>query len=146
MLLILSTSVLTDLDLCNICSDTSRDHHSLCVFEDSKNVFLFEKLGKFNGKYHVLDGLISPLDGINPEDIGLGSLISRIQEEDIEEIILAFKSGIEGDTTALYIKRILGDLNIKITRLASGVPIGVDMEYVDSLTLERALLDRTEVE
>ena len=139
-------NTLTDLDLCNICSDTSRDHHSLCVFEDSKNVFLFEKLGKFNGKYHVLDGLISPLDGINPEDIGLGSLISRIQEEDIEEIILAFKSGIEGDTTALYIKRILGDLNIKITRLASGVPIGVDMEYVDSLTLERALLDRTEVE
>lgn len=138
-------NTLTDLDVCNICSDTSRDHHSLCVFEDSKNVFLFEKLGKFNGKYHVLDGLISPLDGINPEDIGLGSLISRIHEEDIEEIILAFKSGIEGDTTALYIKRILGDLNIKITRLASGVPIGVDMEYVDSLTLERALLDRTEV-
>ena len=118
----------------------------MCVFEDSKNVFLFEKLGKFNGKYHVLEGLISPLDGINPEDIGLGALIDRIHNENIREIIFAFKSGIEGDTTAMYIKRILSDLDIKVTKLASGVPIGVDMEYIDTLTLERALNDRIVIE
>ena len=139
-------NTLTDLDLCNICSDTSRDHHSLCVFEDSKNVFLFEKLGKFNGKYHVLDGLISPLDGINPEDIGLSKLMDRINNEKFEEIIFAFKPGIEGETTALYIKKILEDLNIKITRLATGVPMGADMEYIDSLTLERAIKDRKVIE
>ena len=100
----------------------------------------------FNGKYHVLEGLISPLDGINPEDIGLSKLIDRIHEEKFEEIIFAFKPSIEGETTSLYIKKILEDLNIKITRLASGVPIGADMEYVDSLTLERALNDRKVIE
>ena len=114
--------------------------------EDIKNVFLFEKLGMFNGKYHVLEGLISPLDGINPEDIGLDKLIDRINEEEFKEIIFAFKPSIEGETTSLYIKRILDGMNIKVTRLASGVPIGADMEYVDSLTLERALSDRKAIE
>ena len=99
----------------------------------------------FHGKYHVLDGLISPLDGINPEDIGLSKLLDRIKKEKFEEIIFAFKPSIEGETTSLYIKRVLEDMNIRITRLASGVPIGADMEYVDSLTLERALSDRKDV-
>ena len=99
----------------------------------------------FHGKYHVLEGLISPLDGINPEDIGLSKLIDRISSEGIKEIIFAFKPSIEGETTSLYIKKILEGMNITITRLASGVPIGADMEYVDSLTLERALNDRKEV-
>ena len=139
-------NTLTDQDLCFICSDQTRDGKVLCVVEDSKSVFLFEKLGMFNGKYHVLEGLISPLDGINPEDIGLSKLIDRIHEEKFEEIIFAFKPSIEGETTSLYIKKILEDLNIKITRLASGVPIGADMEYVDSLTLERALNDRKVIE
>jgi recombination protein RecR len=100
----------------------------------------------FHGKYHVLNGLISPLDGINPEDIGLSQLLNRIRNENFKEIIFAFKPSIEGETTALYIKKILEGLNIKITRLASGVPIGADMEYVDSLTLERALNDRKIIE
>lgn len=137
---------LTDQDLCYICSDSTRTLDILCVVEDSKSVFLFEKLGMFHGKYHVLDGLISPLDGINPEDIGLSKLLNRIHNEKYKEIIFAFKPSIEGETTALYIKKILEGLDIKITRLASGVPIGADMEYVDSLTLERALNDRKIIE
>ena len=140
-------NTLTDKDLCFVCSDSNRESSKvLCVVEDTKNVFLFEKLGMFNGKYHVLDGLISPLDGVNPEDIGLNKLLDRINEEKFEEIIFAFKPSIEGETTSLYIKKILEGLNVKITRLASGVPIGADMEYVDSLTLERALNDRKVIE
>ncbi len=139
-------NTLTDQDLCYICSDSTRDSDLLCVVEDTKSVFLFEKLGMFHGKYHVLNGLISPLDGVNPEDIGLNQLLDRIQKEKFKEIIFAFKPSIEGETTALYIKKILEGMKIKITRLASGVPIGADMEYVDSLTLERALNDRKVIE
>lgn len=139
-------NTLTENDLCYICLDNDRDNNKLCVVEDTKSVFLFEKIGVFRGKYHVLDGLISPLDGINPEDIGLDKLIDRIHEENFNEIIFAFKPSIEGETTSLYIKKILSDLNIKITRLANGVPIGAEMEYIDSLTLERALNDRKEIE
>jgi recombination protein RecR len=139
-------NTLTEKDKCYICSDDSRVDDLLCVVEDTKNVFLFEKLGMFHGKYHVLDGLISPLDGINPEDIGLDKLLDRISKEKFKEIIFAFKPSIEGETTSLYIKRILDGLDVKTTRLASGVPIGADMEYVDSLTLERALNDRKEIE
>ena len=139
-------NTLTEDDICYICSDNIRDKKTLCVVEDTKNVFLFEKLGTFNGKYHVLENLISPLDGINPEDIGIDKLIDRITEEKFKEVIFAFKPSIEGETTALYIKKILEGLNIVVTRLASGVPIGADMEYVDSLTLERALNDRKEIE
>ena len=139
-------NTLTDNNICSICSDLTRNEKILCVVEDSKSVFLFEKIGLFNGKYHVLDALISPLDGINPEDIGLSKLLDRIKNDKFEEIIFAFKPSIEGETTSLYIKKILDDLNIKITRLASGVPIGADMEYVDSLTLERALADRKVIE
>lgn len=137
---------LTEDDLCYICSDKLRNQEVLCVVEDSKYVFLFEKLGMFHGKYHVLDGLISPLDGVNPEDIGLSKLLDRIHKEKFHEIIFAFKPSIEGETTSLYIKKILDGLDIRITRLASGVPIGADMEYVDSLTLERALSDRKVIE
>ncbi len=139
-------NTLTDQDCCYICNDSTRDNNILCVVEDSKTVFLFEKLGIFHGKYHVLDGLISPLDGVNPEDIGLGALLDRVQNEKFTEILFAFKPSIEGETTSLYIKKILEDLNIKTTRLASGVPIGADMEYVDSLTLERAFNDRKNIE
>lgn len=139
-------NTLTESDKCFVCNDELRDNNLLCVVEDTKNVFLFEKLGMFRGKYHVLEGLISPLDGINPEDIGLDKLIDRITKEEFKEIIFAFKPSIEGETTSLYIKRILDGLDVKTTRLASGVPIGADMEYVDSLTLERALNDRKEIE
>jgi recombination protein RecR len=138
-------NTLTEDDICSICSNVDRDSTVLCVVEDVKSVFLFEKIGLFKGKYHVLNGLISPLDGINPEDIGIDSLLNRINKEKFKEVIFALKPSIEGETTSLYIKKILDGMNVKITRLASGVPIGADMEYIDSLTLERALSDRKEV-
>ena len=136
---------LTDKNICSICSDDNRKNDVLFVVDDPRNVFLFEKLNMFNGKYHVLNGLINPLEGINPEDIGIDSLLNRINKEKFKEVIFALKPSIEGETTSLYIKKILEGLDIKITRLASGVPIGADMEYIDSLTLERALSDRKEV-
>ena len=137
---------LTDTDKCSICSDKNRDSSILFVVEDPKSVFLFEKLGIFNGKYHVLKGLISPLDGINPEDIELDKLIDRVKKEKFKELILAFKPSIEGETTSLYIKRILEDMDLSITKLASGVPMGADMEYIDAMTLERAIIDRKNVD
>ena len=139
-------NTLTDNDVCFVCSNNLRDNEILCVVDDTKSVFLFEKLGMFNGYYHVLDGLISPLDGVNPEDIGLNKLIERISKDKFKEIILAYKPSIEGETTALYIKKILSDMDVVVSRLASGLPIGADMEYVDKLTLERALIDRKEIE
>ena len=137
---------LSEEEICNICKDKERNKKILCVVEEPKNVILFEKLNIFDGYYHVLDGLISPIDGINPEDINIETLIERVKKDKINEIILALKPSIEGETTSLYIKRILDGMDIKITRLASGVPIGADMEYVDSLTLERALNDRKDIE
>ena len=132
---------LTDLEKCNICSDDTR-LDSLLIVDDPKTIFLFEKLGMFNGKYHVLNGLINPLEGINPEDIGLDKLVERINDEKFSEIIFALKPSIEGETTALYIKKILEGLNITVSKLASGLPIGADFEYIDKLTLELALSDR----
>ncbi len=139
-------NTLTEEDICFVCSNQNRDNYTLCVVEDSKNVFLFEKLGIFKGKYHVLDSLISPLEGINPEDIGIEKLLNRIENEHFEEIIFAFKPSVEGETTALYIKKILEGIDIKVSRLASGIPIGADMEFLDCLTLERALNDRKSIE
>ena len=136
---------ITDKDVCDICNDNNRNFDMLCVVDDSKNVFLFEKLAIYRGTYHVLDGLISPLDGINPEDIGIHKLIERIKSGNYEEIIFAFKPSIEGETTALYIKRILSGIDIRVSKLASGIPIGADMEYIDSLTLEMALEDRKNI-
>lgn len=136
---------LTESEICSICTDDYRDKKTLCVVDDVKSLYLFEKMGMYKGLYHILEGLISPLDGINPEDIGLDKLLKRVKEEKYEEIIFAFKPSVEGETTALYIKKLLENTNIKITRLASGVPMGADIEYIDSLTLERALNDRKEV-
>lgn len=139
-------SGLTDKDKCSICGDNLRDNSVLCVVEDPKSVFLFEKLGLYKGKYHVLKGLISPMDGVNPEDIELEKLIERVKKDSFKEIILAFKPSFEGEATSLYIKRILGDMNLSITKIASGIPMGADMEYIDAMTLERALMDRKNVE
>ena len=136
---------LTDKEECFICNSKDRNN-TLCVVEDPKSVFLFEKLALFKGKYHVLKGLISPLDGVNPEDIELEKLIDRVKKEKFQELILAFKPSIEGETTSLYIKRILGDMDLSITKIASGIPMGADMEYIDAMTLERALMDRKNVE
>jgi recombination protein RecR len=137
---------LTDQDVCDICSNSLRDNSILCVVEDPKSIFLFEKIGTFNGKYHVLDGLISPLDGIDPDDIGIEKLVKRVREEKFKEVIIAVKPSIEGETTALYIKKILeGIKDVKVTRIASGIPMGTEIEYIDSMTLERALSDRKEI-
>lgn len=139
-------SNITDKEKCNICSSAERNEKVLCVVEDAKSIFLFERTGSFKGFYHVIDGLISPLDGVNPEDIGIEKLIKRIENSSFEEIIIAVKPSIEGETTSLYIKKIIEGLNIKVTRIASGIPLGADIEYIDSLTLERALMDRKEIE
>lgn len=136
---------LTDKEICDICTDKSRDKTTLIVVEDSKEVFLFEKLGTYKAYYQVLGGLISPLDDIGPDDIKIKELIKRIENDKFSEVILAIKSSIEADTTSLYIKKILEDKNIKVTRIASGIPIGADMDYIDALTLESALNNRKEV-
>lgn len=136
---------LSDKDICDICSDNGRDIHTICVVEEPKNVFQLEKIGSYHGLYHVLDGLISPLDNINPEDINLSSLISRIDEEGTNEIIMAVKPSVEGETTALYISKILENKNVTISKIAHGVPIGADMDYIDALTLEMALEERKNI-
>ena len=139
-------SNITEEEICSICSSDNRNKDLLCILEDKKNIFLFEKLGTYNGYYHIIDNLISPLDGINPEDIGLEKLLKRIKENNFKEIIIAVKPSIEGETTSLYIKKILEGLDIKVTRIASGIPIGADIEYIDAITLERALTDRKVIE
>lgn len=136
-------NVLTDDDECSVCSNHLRNREVLCIVDDSKSVFLFEKMEIYNGMYHVLDGLISPIDGISPDDIGLDKLMRRIKDEHFKEIIIAVKPSIEGETTALYIKKILEDMDITISTMARGIPMGADIEYLDVLTLERALKDRT---
>lgn len=136
---------LSEDDQCEICKDKTRNQKIICVVEEPKNVFIFEKVGTYHGLYHVLDGLISPLDGINPEDINIASLIERIKNNKIEEVILALKPSIEGETTSLYITKLLESIDVKITKIAHGIPIGVDMEYIDTLTLEMALEDRTSI-
>ena len=131
--------------LSDICKDKSRDSSILCVVEESKNIVLFEKIGTFNGRYHVLGGLISPLDGINPEDINISSLIKRIKAENIKEVILAIKPTVEGETTALYIRKLLEGTNVIISKIAHGIPMGADIDYIDSLTLEIALSERSQI-
>lgn len=133
---------LSESELCDICNDSTRRNDVLCVVEYPKNVILFEKIGSYLGKYHVLDGLISPLDGITPNDINIKTLIDRVNEEDIKEIIIAVKPSIEGETTALYISKIFENSPVLVSKIAHGVPLGTDMEYIDSLTLEMALEDR----
>ena len=132
-------------EICSICKDEMRNKEVICVVEEPKNVILFEKIGTFNGLYHVLDGLISPLDGINPEDIKINSLIERIDKYSVKELIIAVKPSIEGETTALYISKLLENKNVKISKIAHGVPLGAEMEYIDALTLELALENRTTI-
>ena len=137
---------ITDKEVCDICSNDLRNKKTLCVVEDPRSIFLFERLGSYNGQYHVLDGLISPLDGVDPDEIGIDKLVKRVQNDKFDEIIIAVKPSIEGETTALYIKKIIEGMKIKVTRIASGIPIGTDIEYIDTMTLERALNDRKEIE
>lgn len=133
---------IADTNLCPVCSDSDRDISTIFVVEKPKDIILFEKLGVYKGVYHVLDGLISPLDGIGPDDIEIVGLLSRVDQMNVKEIILALKPSIEGETTMQYIKKILSDRDIKVSKIATGVPIGTDMEYIDSLTLELAIDER----
>ena len=133
---------LTEEELCEICKDNNRNKDVLCVVESTKNLILFEKANIYNGKYHVLEGLISPLEGINPEDIKINQLIKRIKEEKIKEVILALTPSIEGETTSAYILKLLEGLDVKVTKIAAGIPVGADMEYLDPLTIARALEGR----
>ena len=136
---------LTEDEICSICKDSTREQKIICVVEEPKNIILFENVGSFHGKYHVLDGLISPLDGINPDSLNIASLVKRVQEENIEEIILALTPSIEGETTSLYISKLFDNTNVVVSKIAQGVPIGTDMEYIDSLTLEMALDERKKI-
>ena len=136
---------LSENDVCEICTDQGRNGDLLCVVEDPKTVFSIEKIGTFNGYYHVLNGLISSLNGIDPAELRLDKLIERIQNGAYKEVIIAVKQCIEGEMTALYINNILSGMNIKVTRIASGIPMGADMEYIDSLTLEKAFDNRKSI-
>lgn len=133
---------IADDKLCSICGNSDRDASTIFVVEKPKDIMLFEKLGIYKGVYHVLNGLISPLDGVGPDDIDLKGLSNRISNGDVNEIILALKPSIEGETTMQYIRKIFENQNIKISKIATGVPIGTDMEYIDSLTLELAIDER----
>lgn len=132
-------------DECTICGDDDRNKNLICVIEDYKSVFAFEKAGNFKGVYHVLGGLISPVDDITPDDINISSLIKRTESLDNPELIIALKSTIEGETTTLYIKKIFEKKNVKISRLSYGIPIGADIDYLDFMTLDRALSDRKKI-
>lgn len=130
-------------ELCPFCSDSRRDSKTVCVVENVKDVLTVESTHEHHGLYHVLGGLISPLDGVSPSDLEIDSLVKRVKEEGIEEIILALSPTMEGDTTNFYIYRKLADLPVRITMLARGLAIGNDLEYADELTLGRSILNRT---
>lgn len=133
---------LTNGDICSICSDKSRNNEVICVVEDSKNIFMFEKTGTFKGKYHVLGGLISPIDEVNPEDLNISSLINKRVNDELKEIIIALNPSVEGEMTSLYIQKLLENKNIKLSRLSYGIPMGMDIDYLDPLTITKAIADR----
>ncbi len=136
---------ITDIDPCYICSDKNRDRSVICVVQDTKDVIAMEKMREYKGLYHVLHGAISPMDGIGPEDINVASLIERLKDDEVKEIILATNPNIEGESTAMYISRLVKPIGIKSTRLASGLPVGGDLEYADEVTLSKAIEYRTEL-
>ncbi len=136
---------ITDRDICYICSDESRNNNTIFVVEKPKDIVLFEKIGNYNGRYHVLGGLISPLEGIGPEDINLSGLIDRVKNSSVEEVIIVLKPSIEGETTTQYIKKILENYNVKVSKIATGIPIGTEIEYIDTMTLEMAFEERKDI-
>ena len=136
---------LTEDGVCDICKDITRNEEYLCIVEDVRNLIAIEKSHAYRGRYHVLGGLISPSDGLGPDQLNIDKLLERIEKENIEEVILAISSTIEGETTVLFLTNLLSERNIKITKLAQGIPVGSNLEYFDQLTLERALEDRREI-
>lgn len=136
---------LTDVDPCAICSDETRNHSVICVVESPRDVIAMEKIKEFKGYYHVLHGTISPMDGIGPDDINLKNLIVRLQDERIEELIIATNPTIEGEATATYIARLIKPTGIKVSRIAHGIPVGGDLEYADEVTLLKAVEGRRQL-
>jgi recombination protein RecR len=131
---------------CGICTDPRRDGHVVCVVEEPRDIVAVEKTGEFKGRYHVLQGAISPIDGVGPDQLRVKELLTRIEPEAIDEIILCTNPNLEGEATALYLGRLIKPLGIRVTRIASGMPVGGDLEYADELTLGRALEGRREVD
>ena len=136
---------LTDQELCPICSNPKRDAGTIMVVENTRDLAAYEKTGKYEGVYHVLHGAISPMHGIGPDDIRLKELMQRLQSEDIKEVIIATNSSLEGETTAMYISKLIKPTGIRVSRIASGVPVGGDLEYIDEVTLLRALEGRVDL-
>lgn len=136
---------ITDIDPCHICQDKQRDHSMICVVQDPKDVIAMEKMRDYQGLYHVLHGAISPMDGIGPEDINVASLLTRLHDERVQELILATNPTIEGEATAMYISRLVKPSGIRTTRIAHGLPVGGDLEYADEVTLSKALEGRREL-
>lgn len=136
---------LTDEDPCQICQDNRRDESVILVVEDSKDVSAMEKIQEYKGRYHVLHGLISPMQGVGPDDINLKSLISRLMDDKVKEVIIATNATADGEATSMYVSRILKPAGIKVTRLARGLAVGSDIEYADEVTLLRAIENRTEL-
>ena len=136
---------LTDRELCNICSDDRRDRSTICVVEGAKDIVAMERTREFKGLYHVLHGVISPMDNMGPDEIKIKELLNRVYNEEIEEVILATNPTVEGEATALYIAKLLKPLGIKTTRIAHGIPVGGDLEYFDEVTLSKAMENRREL-
>ncbi|MBN2877557.1 MAG: recombination protein RecR [Bacilli bacterium] len=136
---------LTDQEECDICTNQNRDHSLLMVVESPKDVFTIEKSGEFKGYYHILNGVISPMDGVGPEEINLATLWKRITDKRIKEVIIATSSTQEGETTALYINRVLKDIGLTVSRIGYGVPVGLNLEYADDLTLSKAIENRRKI-
>jgi recombination protein RecR len=134
---------LADKDICSICSDPSRNHRRICVVEDASNILLIEKTNEFKGIYHVLGGVISPLDGIGPENLRISELMKRL--DSLDEVIIALNPSTEGEATSIYLSRIIKPMGIKLSRLARGIPMGTTLEFIDELTLGRALKSREEI-
>ena len=136
---------LTDMDVCSICGDSERDRSVICVVEDPKDVMAFERTREYSGTYHVLHGVISPLDGVGPDQLRIKELMSRLGSGEVKEIIMATNPTVEGEATASYLSRLIKPMGIKVTRLAYGIPVGGDLEYADEFTLARALEGRNEI-
>lgn len=136
---------LTDGELCQICANPSRDHSLICVVEDPRDVVAFERTRDYGGTYHVLHGVISPMDGVGPEQLKIKELLGRIGAQEVKEVIMATNPTVEGEATAMYISRLLKPLGVRVTRLAYGIPVGGSLEYADEVTLSRALEGRSEL-
>jgi len=136
---------LTEEDVCSICRDQSRDKKKICIVEEVSDLIIIEKTGEYKGLYHILGGLLSPIENIGPKEIRIPMLLERIKNDNMEEVIMALNPTVEGESTAMYLKKILSPLGVKVTKLASGLPVGGDLEYADEVTIGRAISDRREL-